>query len=453
MTQFVFPYLYESSNRHQQQNADIALPHRYVPSDNDILCGRGKLYSKHLANCKFSASIRANAKRYAHAPKRIDKSLVVSSVVSKLQDAGLRFIKQDRKSMHWFVLNDDAIHEKTGHAIRDLLKNLDEQDGDKQAIGVVKKKKREQRLTTSGGGSRKNNKNKPREERTKNHPPKTTATTTTTSAACHHGGACGSAAQAPGSTATDNHEEEICRSSSYSSSLGGAEKTAGLVVPPSSCCPPSSSSSTVWRTRPAAGAGADAGGTITRRRCCTSFFYETTVAKQFAQQQQQENHQHREDSLFWEPIVAGGEEGSNDMILSAPVWNIFEQYNDKNIKPLGEHHDRTNLVLGTMMACPPLSPRSSSPLFFSEDTRVISREVLMGTSSNEEQQQQGYSGLEESCCSYGAKNITIAPEGKKEEDQHEQDLLLNLAPLPLAVAANHDHFKNSDVDMVLDLLL
>ena len=97
-------------------------PDGYEPTSKDILCGRGKGNLRHEGNQYFMKIIRANLQRYTDAPKRIDKSLVVSLIVSSLKDDGYKFVRQDTKTRRWFQLSEPQVHEKTGHAIRDILK-------------------------------------------------------------------------------------------------------------------------------------------------------------------------------------------------------------------------------------------------------------------------------------------------------------------------------------------
>jgi len=97
-------------------------PEGYEPTKKDILCGRGKGNLRHEGNQYFMKIIRANLQRYTDAPKRIDKSLVVSLIVSSLKDDGYKFVRQDTKTRRWFQLSEPQVHEKTGHAIRDILK-------------------------------------------------------------------------------------------------------------------------------------------------------------------------------------------------------------------------------------------------------------------------------------------------------------------------------------------
>jgi hypothetical protein len=97
-------------------------PEGYEPTTKDILCGRGKGNLRHEGNQYFMKIIRANLQRYTDAPKRIDKSLVVSLIVSSLKAEGYSFVRQETKTRIWFQLSEPQVHEKTGHAIRDIIK-------------------------------------------------------------------------------------------------------------------------------------------------------------------------------------------------------------------------------------------------------------------------------------------------------------------------------------------
>jgi hypothetical protein len=94
----------------------------YTPTDEDILCGRGKACGKHPGNKKFSAAVKANLQLYGEASKRLEKSNVVASILGSLRENGARFIKQDKRTKQYHELSDRQAHVKTGHAIRDLLK-------------------------------------------------------------------------------------------------------------------------------------------------------------------------------------------------------------------------------------------------------------------------------------------------------------------------------------------
>lgn len=101
------------------------LPSNYIPSDNDILCGRGKIYSRHPGNIIFSETVLNSLQLYMNAHNRIARGAVVASIVKQFRSTGLRFIKLDKEKNQWFKLTSEAAQKKTGHAIRDLLKLLE----------------------------------------------------------------------------------------------------------------------------------------------------------------------------------------------------------------------------------------------------------------------------------------------------------------------------------------
>jgi hypothetical protein len=111
------------------------LPENYTPSEMDILCGRGRAFASHHGNKIFAYAIRAKLQRYVEAPKRIDKSVIASSLVSSLRENGAHFVKQDKKSKRYYELSDDQAHEKIGHAFRDVLKGLDSSNPKKTDCG------------------------------------------------------------------------------------------------------------------------------------------------------------------------------------------------------------------------------------------------------------------------------------------------------------------------------
>ena len=104
------------------RESDTYMPPGYIPGEKDVLCGRGRTNAKHPGNKKFMQVIRSNLKLYTDAPSRMQKSVVVSSVVHFLLDAGLRFLKFDRNCDRYVELCSERTHDKVGHAIRDLLK-------------------------------------------------------------------------------------------------------------------------------------------------------------------------------------------------------------------------------------------------------------------------------------------------------------------------------------------
>ena len=94
------------------------------PSSTDILCGRGRSFANHPGNLKFNQIIQANLKKYKDAPKRIDRSILLGSLVDHILDQGIRFLKKDKATKNWFELPVKQCHEKVGHALRDLIRKL-----------------------------------------------------------------------------------------------------------------------------------------------------------------------------------------------------------------------------------------------------------------------------------------------------------------------------------------
>ena len=104
-----------------------ALVESYQPTEKDILCGRGKGSIHHQANKSYISFLRSNLNRYIEAPKRIEKSIVISSIVSSLYDQGYSFIKQyggstNTGTKRWYRLSEHEAYERTAHAIRDLIR-------------------------------------------------------------------------------------------------------------------------------------------------------------------------------------------------------------------------------------------------------------------------------------------------------------------------------------------
>ncbi|CAB9512994.1 expressed unknown protein [Seminavis robusta] len=87
--------------------------------DADVLCGRGKSSFNHPGNKRFRDLITSSIQEYDRADSRLEKSLVVHSIVEGIRSVGGRFLKTDQDTGKWTELDDRACREKVGHAIRD----------------------------------------------------------------------------------------------------------------------------------------------------------------------------------------------------------------------------------------------------------------------------------------------------------------------------------------------
>lgn len=121
----------------------VYLPVDYVPSSKDIVCGRGKAYSRLEGNQRFLNIVKRNLSRYSAARKRIDKSIAVISVVQQVLETDTKFLRYDGRTRRYLELNEDEIHEKTGHAIRDLLKRTSSDAISKSSKSKDRRRKRE----------------------------------------------------------------------------------------------------------------------------------------------------------------------------------------------------------------------------------------------------------------------------------------------------------------------
>lgn len=92
----------------------ILLPNFRGPGPNDVICARGKNALNHPGNRRFREMIRSNVENYKQARTKLEKSLIVSSIVDTIRqsspDGG--FVK--REDGLWFEVGDHIAREKCG---------------------------------------------------------------------------------------------------------------------------------------------------------------------------------------------------------------------------------------------------------------------------------------------------------------------------------------------------
>jgi len=124
----------------------MMLPLTYKPGANDILCGRGNVFSNHEGNRHFGKIIRDSLRKYKDASSRPEKIMVVDSILQEIRFSGARFAKIDSKTKRWFELNPVQAHQKIGHAIRDTMRLLKGREKDTnpktKALEIAKRKRR-----------------------------------------------------------------------------------------------------------------------------------------------------------------------------------------------------------------------------------------------------------------------------------------------------------------------
>jgi hypothetical protein len=89
--------------------------------DFDICCGRGKGKWNSPGNHRFKELIQNFLPEYADAKSKADKSRIVETVVSLVQEGGGRFVKQDEMNGQWYPISATETRSKVAHAIRDHL--------------------------------------------------------------------------------------------------------------------------------------------------------------------------------------------------------------------------------------------------------------------------------------------------------------------------------------------
>jgi len=102
----------------------MILPLDFKPNPEDILCGRGNVFSNHNGNRDFGRIIRDNLEQYRDATNRPEKIRVVGEILQEILSSGARFAKLDNETKRWYELNDVQAHQKIGHAIRDTIRLL-----------------------------------------------------------------------------------------------------------------------------------------------------------------------------------------------------------------------------------------------------------------------------------------------------------------------------------------
>jgi len=96
------------------------LPAYFQPSELDVICSRGKNSFNHEGNKRYQAVIEDAAESYIKVEKRVDKSLVVISIMDKIRrlspDGGfVRFCKEQKC---YVEIGDSQVREKIGHDLR-----------------------------------------------------------------------------------------------------------------------------------------------------------------------------------------------------------------------------------------------------------------------------------------------------------------------------------------------
>ena len=102
-----------------QKNSPLS--DEFQPGDHDVICGRGKQSYNTTGNRRFRLMITVHMRRYLQAYTKLDKSLVVISIVDVVRSNGGGFVKRCPKTKKWLEIGDQLAREKVGHALRDAI--------------------------------------------------------------------------------------------------------------------------------------------------------------------------------------------------------------------------------------------------------------------------------------------------------------------------------------------
>ena len=111
--------------------AATILADKQPPSDQDIVCMRGKAYWNHPGNIAYRQLIDEYKDQYAHAGNcKFEKSLIVSEIIEIVKERNSRFVKKSNKGAAtatkptWVECNDDLVREKISQSLRDGLSTI-----------------------------------------------------------------------------------------------------------------------------------------------------------------------------------------------------------------------------------------------------------------------------------------------------------------------------------------
>lgn len=88
---------------------------QFLPGPFDVICARGKKATQHSGNQRFRAMIKMNLPKYSQASTKLDKSLLVSSIIRAVRQASPDggFVREEDDGS-WYEVGDHFAREKCG---------------------------------------------------------------------------------------------------------------------------------------------------------------------------------------------------------------------------------------------------------------------------------------------------------------------------------------------------
>lgn len=96
-----------------------ALPSTYVPTDQDVICAKGRDAKMHPGNKFLRACIISQLEEYRTSTSRAERSFVVSQIIKQVQQRGGLFVRKVKGG--WADIGSANSREKVGATFRDFL--------------------------------------------------------------------------------------------------------------------------------------------------------------------------------------------------------------------------------------------------------------------------------------------------------------------------------------------
>jgi aromatic ring-opening dioxygenase LigB subunit len=91
-----------------------------VPTDKDVLFGRGERSNKHAGNKEYLAKVELKEEFYRAAKTDMEKRTIVRDIVKEIHDQGGRFLeKEEALPKRWFEAHPEEAFMKVAQAFRD----------------------------------------------------------------------------------------------------------------------------------------------------------------------------------------------------------------------------------------------------------------------------------------------------------------------------------------------
>lgn len=139
-----------SRNRIESENGCTGI---IIPSNVDILFGRGKPMRQHPGNMSLGLLIEASIAHYTKLRKG-EKTAMAQTIVNGMKGRSVRFLKQDDNGL-WFQVADDMAREKVSNTFRNVLASKRDAGDDGIHDAHSKRDAEDSKDTTSSNSSRK----------------------------------------------------------------------------------------------------------------------------------------------------------------------------------------------------------------------------------------------------------------------------------------------------------